>query len=67
LFSVVLPVIILYFNRSNPFYYFSLPFSLYPVLFNSFQCDSLYLIPTQLWCISILFTLYNSFLLFILP
>jgi hypothetical protein len=36
----ILPVNILCFNQSTPLYCFSSPFSLYPVLLNSFQCVS---------------------------
>jgi hypothetical protein len=56
----ILPVNILYFNQSNPLYYSSSPISLYPLLFNSFQCISLCLVPTQMWCISILLSFFFS-------
>jgi hypothetical protein len=57
----ILPVDILYFNQSNsPHYSFS-PFFPYPVLFNSFQCVSLCLVPIQMWCSSLLFTLFLFF------
>jgi hypothetical protein len=56
----ILPVNMLYRNQSNPFCYSSPPFSPYSVLFNSFQCISLCLVPTQMWYISILSTICHS-------
>jgi hypothetical protein len=55
-----LHVNILYFKQSNPLHYASLPFSSYPVLFNSSKCISLCLIPAHLRCNSILFTPNHS-------
>jgi hypothetical protein len=45
----------------TPLYQSSVAFSPYPVVFNIFHCILLCLIPTQIKCISILFTLYSSF------
>jgi hypothetical protein len=55
------PVNILYSNQDSSHYYFSLPFHLYPLLFNSFQCVLLCLLPPQMQCISILFTIILFF------
>jgi hypothetical protein len=55
-----LPENIMCFIQTNLLNYSSLPFP-HPVLFSSFQC---YILPTKMWCISLLFILYHSFLHF---
>jgi hypothetical protein len=51
---------ILYFKQVNLLYYLPFFYHLVPLLFNSLQWNSLYSLPTQMQCISILFHLSHS-------
>jgi hypothetical protein len=57
---------ILYFIQINPLYYLLFLYCTAPLLFNSFQCISLYHLRIQMQCSLILFTLYHSVFLFCL-
>jgi hypothetical protein len=59
-------VSVLYFGPFNPFHCSPLSLYLTPPLFNSFQYTSLYPPPVQMWCMSILLTLYHSLFLSLL-
>jgi hypothetical protein len=58
----ILPVHALCLSQSSPLHCTSSPFSSYLVLFSGFQWVSLCLVPTQMWCLSLLFTVFLSFL-----
>jgi hypothetical protein len=63
----VLHLSILYFGQVNPSHYSPLPFSSHTPFFNSFQCITLYPLPSQTLCFIILLMLYRSLFLSLLP
>jgi hypothetical protein len=63
----ILLVDILCLSQCSTFPLFFLTFFPHPVLLTSFWCILLCLVPTQMWCVSLLFILYHSFLLFLIP